>query len=65
MNLWLTIDIEGAAVWSKEPEMESGLFYSDKGDGSEYAEIDTDEAKKLCGNPALPYKAKVRIEVIK
>lgn len=63
MNLWLTIDAEGAAVWGNDPELAYDDCYI--GEGGEYAEIDPDEAKKLCGNPALPYKAKVRIEVIK
>lgn len=66
MNLWLTIDADGAAVWQEEPELQGECYWFD-GDGNEppYLMVNAKEANALCGNPKLPFITKVRLEVVK
>ena len=61
MKLWITIDVEGACVWHKEPKLGRRCF---EGELGEYVDVDLYEAKKLCGNPDLPYKTKIKIETM-
>jgi hypothetical protein len=61
MNLWITIDNDGACIWNKEPELVSGCYML----YGRHFSIDTDAAIEFCGNPEIPYKAQIKIEVIK